>query len=109
MTNEYSREFRKAGCVTSGADPDMWFLPEGDPGTRAAKTICRDCPVQAECLRIAMANNEQYGVWGGYDSLERRALARREMRTRRADRVMGRSDEDRLEQLLRLAGGMARR
>lgn len=40
-----------------------------------AKSVCATCPVRGECLDMALSNDEQYGVWGGLNSSERRALA----------------------------------
>ena len=37
-----------------------------------AKKICAGCPVKQECLEYALANREQYGVWGGMTFAERR-------------------------------------
>jgi len=34
--------------------------------TARAKAVCVTCPVQSECLRHAIENNENDGVWGGY-------------------------------------------
>lgn len=46
----------------------------------AAKTVCKTCPVCAQCLAWAMENGQDYGVWGGVDEAERRAMRRRAMR-----------------------------
>jgi WhiB family transcriptional regulator, redox-sensing transcriptional regulator len=40
-----------------------------------AKSVCTLCPVRSECLEMALANDEQYGVWGGLTTSERRSLA----------------------------------
>jgi len=37
-----------------------------------AKSICKVCPVRAECLRYALAIKEPYGIWGGLTESERR-------------------------------------
>jgi WhiB family redox-sensing transcriptional regulator len=42
--------------------------------TDAAKDVCSRCPVRAECLAFALANGEEFGVWGGMDPDERFAL-----------------------------------
>lgn len=36
-----------------------------------AKTVCRACPVQTECLTYAQARDNKYGIWGGLTSEER--------------------------------------
>jgi WhiB family redox-sensing transcriptional regulator len=65
----------RAACAT--ADPELFF-PEADArSTREAKRVCGGCPVRVECLTSAIANREEYGVWGGLTERERRrALAR---------------------------------
>jgi WhiB family redox-sensing transcriptional regulator len=45
---------------------------------RAAKAICRQCPVLEECREYALVVREQHGIWGGMNEYERRqTLARR--------------------------------
>ena len=39
-----------------------------------AKVICATCPVQAQCLKFAIDNDEREGVWGGLTAKERKAL-----------------------------------
>ncbi len=42
---------------------------------RHAISICRtQCAVRSDCLAIALDNDEQHGVWGGYTAKERKAL-----------------------------------
>lgn len=65
-------------------DPDLFF-PIGTTGpalvqTEDAKAVCHGCPVRAECLRWALENGQDTGVWGGLDENERRALKRRSRR-----------------------------
>ena len=61
---------RDALCAQ--ADPEIFFPDKGQP-TRDAKSICRRCPVRAECLEWALAHGEQ-GIWGGTSEHERRRL-----------------------------------
>jgi WhiB family redox-sensing transcriptional regulator len=44
---------------------------------RRAKAICQQCPVREECLETALSQRESYGIWGGLNEMERRALLRR--------------------------------
>ena len=39
-----------------------------------AKRICAGCGVREECLRAALDRHESYGIWGGLNEFERRAL-----------------------------------
>jgi len=69
----------RAACRDTG--PDLFF-PVGLTGPAAvedadaAKAVCRNCPVCAECLEFAMVSNQQAGVWGGATEEERRTLRR---------------------------------
>lgn len=47
-----------------------------------AKTVCRRCPVAAQCLDLALTAGLDHGVFGGMSEDERRALKRRQARTR---------------------------
>ncbi len=60
-------------CAT--ADPDALFVQ--GKAQREAKTMCKGCPVMAECLADALDNQTEFGVWGGMTERERRALLRR--------------------------------
>jgi WhiB family redox-sensing transcriptional regulator len=49
-----------------GLDPDLFFAERGDTLTvRNARAVCATCPVAAECLEYAIANDETVGMWGG--------------------------------------------
>jgi WhiB family transcriptional regulator, redox-sensing transcriptional regulator len=69
---------RNGAC--RGRDSAQFFHPDGERGasrTRrevAAKTVCRTCPVRAECAAHALAAKEPYGVWGGFTEAERLRL-----------------------------------
>jgi WhiB family redox-sensing transcriptional regulator len=64
------------------ADPAVFFYLDnerGEPRTdrvRAAKKVCRRCPVRARCLNYALEARETHGIWGGYTEDERRRLRR---------------------------------
>jgi WhiB family redox-sensing transcriptional regulator len=46
------------------AAPDLYFA-ESPADVEAAKRLCHDCSVKADCLTGAMARAEPWGVWGG--------------------------------------------
>ncbi len=78
----------RAACLS--ADPELFFpLTSAGPSVRQiaqAKTVCRRCPVRAECLDFALATRQPHGVWGGTSELDRsrmRAAAARAARSRR--------------------------
>lgn len=59
--------------------PEIFFHPEGERGparrnrAHAAKVVCSQCPVLANCRRHALDVREPYGVWGGLTEEEREA------------------------------------
>jgi WhiB family transcriptional regulator, redox-sensing transcriptional regulator len=58
-------------------DPEAFFVEKGGD-TRPAKRVCAVCPVQRVCLDYAVAEQIQFGVWGGVSAKERiRRAARR--------------------------------
>ena len=66
-----------ASC--SGSPSHLFFPPsvterkeERERREIRAKSICRICPVGAECLDYAMTIREPYGIWGGLTEAERR-------------------------------------
>jgi len=69
--------FADAEC--RGLDPEL-FHPPGreDAIERAlaeARTICRRCDVQAECLAFAL-NGRESGIWAGTSERQRRNILR---------------------------------
>jgi WhiB family redox-sensing transcriptional regulator len=44
---------------------------------RAAKAICKPCPVRQECLAYAIRIREPHGIWGGLNELERKQVIER--------------------------------
>jgi len=73
----------RAAC--KGPQSNLFFPPshierkqERLQRERAAKAICRQCPVLQECREYALVVREPHGIWGGLNEYERRqALARR--------------------------------
>ncbi len=68
----------QAACAT--VDPELFFPEKGGSArhqVRAAKDVCDQCPVTAECLADALATDEVFGVWGGRTPTERQRLGRR--------------------------------
>ncbi len=63
------------GANCTGANADLFF-PERGASTRAAKAICRECAVRAECLEFAITTGEKFGIWGGMSERERRRVRR---------------------------------
>jgi WhiB family transcriptional regulator, redox-sensing transcriptional regulator len=73
-------------AICRDEDPELFF-PVGNSGPALlqqaeAKTVCRRCPVVSDCLTWAIESGQDAGVWGGMSEDERRALKRRNARTR---------------------------
>ena len=56
-------------------DPEAFF-PEKGGSTREPKAVCLSCTVRVACLTYALANDEEFGIWGGLSEKERRRVKR---------------------------------
>lgn len=70
---------QRASC--RGSDANLFFSPtylekrEARAGRESlAKTICAGCAVRRECLDFALSTKEPFGIWGGLNEIERRAI-----------------------------------
>jgi WhiB family redox-sensing transcriptional regulator len=81
VVSEERRWQERANCL--GVDPDLFF-PERGASTREAKSVCRGCEVQGDCLEYALSNGEKFGIWGGLSERERRRVRRERALARRA-------------------------
>jgi WhiB family transcriptional regulator, redox-sensing transcriptional regulator len=65
-----------AGCTT--VPVEVFYGTDDMPLTHRekeqAKYICSTCPVQPDCLAHSLKTRENWGIWGGLDERERRAL-----------------------------------
>jgi WhiB family redox-sensing transcriptional regulator len=77
VAERWQRQHRGA-C--RGADPELFFYPEGERGParerrqQAAAAICVGCVVRAQCRAYALAVAEPYDVWGGLSESARDAI-----------------------------------
>ncbi|GLZ15539.1 hypothetical protein Acsp04_57740 [Actinomadura sp. NBRC 104425] len=81
MFNSDNDEHWTDHAICRGADPDLFFpIGYGAPVLQeqiaAAKAICGNCPVTADCLSWALRVGEPDGIWGGTTPEERRYLRR---------------------------------
>jgi len=60
-------------ALCAQTDPELFF-PEKGNRPQDAKMVCARCPVRAECLTDALAQDRVSGVWGGTTERERRKL-----------------------------------
>ncbi|MEU5716593.1 WhiB family transcriptional regulator [Streptomyces sp. NPDC020403] len=68
----------QALCADPVYDPEAWHPVGTGPGaqqqTVVAKAVCHRCPVMDICLRWALDQREDTGIWGGLDEEERRRI-----------------------------------
>lgn len=67
---------RKAACREVGT-AHMYPPPDRPDAMRAAVKVCAGCSVRVDCLRHALDNREEFGVWGGTTAKQRWKLAKR--------------------------------
>lgn len=74
--------------------PDLYFPDHTTKSTaegrgdlalaNMAKDACWDCPVIFLCGEFAIKHKEQYGIWGGMNLADRKAIWKKQGRTNRA-------------------------
>lgn len=62
-----------AGMANAGLD---WWYSEDPAEQDLARSVCRRCPIIDTCLERSLAAGDEYGIAGGMDPGERRAVAR---------------------------------
>lgn len=73
-------------ALCAQVDPDAWYPCQGEHLLAAkAKKICGQCPVQAECLELALSGADTWhgistGIWAGTTPRERAAIRRERKR-----------------------------
>jgi WhiB family transcriptional regulator, redox-sensing transcriptional regulator len=50
------------------------FPREGTKAERVALALCRGCQIRTTCLNVALAEEDQFGVWGGVSAAARRRM-----------------------------------
>ena|SRR5688572_110219 len=66
-----------ANCV--GHPTPAIFFPgrvNSHAAFKEARQVCAECPVWRDCLKFALKNNEEDGMWGGLSIMERRLVRR---------------------------------
>jgi WhiB family transcriptional regulator, redox-sensing transcriptional regulator len=61
--------YEYAACQGQG-----WEAFFDDPDPVAAQQTCAACPVRVRCLRFALANQIDTGIWGGLTPEQRRRV-----------------------------------
>lgn len=84
MIAQRAEELWQAKASCRGPQAAVFFPPshserkdERLSRERAAKQICKTCPVRKACLDYAVRIREPHGIWGGLNELERKQLIER--------------------------------
>jgi WhiB family transcriptional regulator, redox-sensing transcriptional regulator len=73
----------RSSAACRGLDPDVFFADDFENKQERAerealaKAVCQSCEVSEDCLGYALKAGERYGIWGGLNAQERRALSRK--------------------------------
>ena len=70
------QDWRALALCASSGESELWFAV-GALEHKKAKSICRHCDVQRECLSYAMDEPVDHGIWGGLTERERRRHRRK--------------------------------
>ena len=76
LRDERDEWMRDAACRGVGLDDPDLFFPEQMTSEKAATAVamCNRCPVQEACMKFAIVNGEEYGIWGGLSPRARREI-----------------------------------
>ena len=65
-------------AVCAQIDPDLWWPEKADAhSARKAREFCATCPVAAQCLEYALANEERHGIWAGLNGEQLKKLGKK--------------------------------
>ena len=56
-------------------DPEQFFV-RGAAQSKRAVRVCEHCDVRTACLKYALENHIEFGIWGGLTERQRRRVAR---------------------------------
>ena len=71
----FSRPEWMQHAACRGLDVQIFF-PERGERIESALLVCKTCPVQQDCLEMALTNPEPEGIWGGESARGRRRIRR---------------------------------
>ncbi|MFF2612285.1 WhiB family transcriptional regulator [Kitasatospora sp. NPDC058046] len=80
-------------AVCRDEKPDL-FYSDQPTDIEAAKSVCRGCPVQAECLAGALDRREPAGVWGAMSHEERQVVLAPVLAAEKAEKLRARAEAE---------------
>ena len=67
--------FGKTACSGLASDDKYaTFFPDDEEDKTEALKYCNTCQVKEDCLNYALQERIEYGIWGGFNSRERKIL-----------------------------------
>ena len=78
-----SEAVRITNAPCQSTDPEIFFPDSSEfEKIRNAKNLCGQCNQKTDCLSFAMTQDIRYGIWGGLTETERKALKRKQYRSK---------------------------
>lgn len=65
--------YENAACKET---PRGFFFPTNEEPWKAQVAFCRQCPVRLRCLKMAIDDGLNYGIFGGLNARQRRDKSR---------------------------------
>lgn len=83
--SSFKRYHWREDAVCVGVDIDVFFpdMSLGEARWEKAKSVCSNCTVKKECLKLVIdlqEDDDRFGVFGGLSPMERRVLRDRKKR-----------------------------
>lgn len=98
MTTITIKWLDEASCLGQGSElfySDNIYTNENRKLISEAKSICKKCPVAANCLQYSINNEEAFGVWGSFSSKERNVIKKylgiKEITIEQAQRIVNKT------------------
>lgn len=90
---ELQKAIDEAPSVTPCTNfPDLFFgdsaIGAAQADTRMARELCQQCPITNACLTYALEAKEEWGVWGGLSTQERKRLRKTHGSTRKTAKAI---------------------
>lgn len=75
-----------SGAACRGLDAELFFPARGE-STAEARAVCARCPIQPQCLTIAIG--ERHGIWANTSPRQRRHLGRQHRARQQLEHELG--------------------
>lgn len=87
VTYEFNTDWMNSAACT-GLDTESFF-DDDEHSINMAKKVCNHCPIKQACLKHAVENFENHGVWGGTSPRQRAKIRSKVRATNRMYQLEG--------------------